>query len=183
MCPVSYYVYLLYRVTKQAVNADVNTLGGVSLKTPIPSEENVLKDFCRDNELEFPCGPIPTVYRIEFKGVIYYSRTYKRVKKRNSYTIIYHGDVEERFGSIEYFLVLNHKVIAVMKSLDPISATCQDHFLLNTTVLDNVLVLTPVVKTSSIVCCFVESFVQKCLFMDFNCVQYISKFPSTITFD
>ena len=38
-------LYLFCRVTKQAINAEVGALGGVSLKTPIPHEEDALKAF------------------------------------------------------------------------------------------------------------------------------------------
>lgn len=80
-------------------------------------------------------------------------------------------------------MFVHHKVIAVLKPLLPISITCKNHFNLNSTVLDSVSVLTPVVKSSIVKCCLVESFIKKCLFIDFNSVQYVCQFPSSIIFD
>ena len=97
----------------------------------------------------------PQFYQIEFQRVI----CIQTCPKKN-----HHLPLRWR-GNIEYFLVVKHKV---MKSFVPISTTCQDHFGLNTSVLDSVSLLIPVVKTNSFVCCFVESFVQKCLFMEFS---------------
>ena len=130
-----------------------------------------------------PCRPLTTVYRIEFQGVVYFSKAYQRVKKRNRYTVLYQNDEQEEFGLIEYFLFLHHKIIVVLKLLSPIPVTCKSHFNLSTTVLDTVSFLTPVVKTNTVECCFVEDFVRKCLFIDFNSIQYVCQFPSTITFD
>lgn len=143
----------------------------------------MITDFLHKNDLAVPCGPLTTVYRVEFQGVVYFSRAYQRVKKRNSYTVLYRSGEQEKLGIIEYYLFLHHRIIAVLKLLSPISVTCKSHFDLNTTVLDNVSYLTPVVKTNTVECCFVEDFATKCLFIDFNSIQYVCQFPSTITFD
>ena len=176
-------VYLFYRVIKQAIAAEVGVLGGISLQTPMPCDAVALTNFLHKHELELPSGQLTRIYRIEFQGVIYYSRTYQRVKKRNSYTVLYQSDAQERFGIIEYFVFLHQKIIAVLKLLSPISVTCKDHFNLSTTVLDTVSFLTPVVKSNTVECCFVEDFVNKCLFIDLNSIQYVCQFPSTLNFD
>lgn len=171
------------RITKQAVTAEVSILGGITFKVPLPSDADALTDFLHKNDLELPSGPLTTIYRIEFKGTVYFCRSYKRVKKRNSYTVLYLDDGQEKFAIIEYFVFIHHKVIALLKPLLPISITCKDHFNVSSTVLDSVLVLTPIVKSNVVKCCFVGSFIKKCLFIDFNSVQYVCQFPYSVFFD
>ena len=154
--------YNICFATKEAITTEVSVLGGITLKPPC--DKDALTDFLHRNELAFPCGTRTTVYRIEFQGVVYFSKAYQRVKKRNSYTVLYRNDEQEKFGLIEYFLFLHHKIIAVLKLLSPIPVTCKSHFNLSTTVLDTVSFLTPVVKTNPVECCFVKIlYVNVCL--------------------
>lgn len=82
-------VHAFCRITSQAVTSEVSILGGITLKVPLPSDADALAHLLCKNDLELPSGPLTTIYRIEFKGTVYFSRAYKRVKKRNSYTILY----------------------------------------------------------------------------------------------
>ena len=119
---------MFYRAPKQVIASDITVLGGVTLKTPLPTDADALSDFLLNYELCLPPGPLTTIYRVEFQGVTYYSRAYERVKKRNSYTVMYCSNGQERFGIIEYFLFLHNKVFAVLKLLIPITTTCKNHF-------------------------------------------------------
>lgn len=71
------------------------------------------------------------MYRLEIQGTVYYSGQYKRVKKRNSYTIVY---VDKRrsktIAFIEYFVFIHQKVIAILKPLLPmhVHVSCKEHF-------------------------------------------------------
>ncbi len=82
-------------------------------------------------------GQHTTLYRIEIRGETYYSRMYKRVRKRNSYTVAYcDANGAQHFAHI---VLLNRRVIGVLTCLSPLQVTCKDHFGLTTAALDIVL--------------------------------------------
>lgn len=56
---------------------------------PVQLAPDPLKDFILSNNLVLPPTSITIVYRVELRGITYYSRQYERVTKRNSYTIAY----------------------------------------------------------------------------------------------
>ena len=133
--------------------------------------------------MDTPPALLPTVYRVEYRGEVYYSQQYQRVKKRNSYTVAYSDSGAKRFALIEHYVFVQNRLIAILKPLLPVSVSCQQHFNLTTTALDSFLYLSPVTKGQCVKCCFVEQFIAKCLFMDLNFVQYVAQFPSRIMFD
>ena len=137
-------ILVFYRAPKQVIASDITVLGGVTLKTPLPTDADALSDFLLNYELRLPPGPLTTIYRVEFQA-------YERVKKRNSYTVMYCSNGQERFG-IEYFLFLHNKVFAVLKLLIPITTTCKNHFSLSSSVLDSVKFITPVSKSNIVFC-------------------------------
>ena len=129
-------------------------------------------------------GQLVTMYRIEIRGTIYYSRQYQRVKERNSYTIIYMDQNKlNKFALIEYFVYIHQRVIAVLKPLLPLHACCKEHFNLSTTIVDDASFLNPVTIGDSYSFCFAEDIVCKCLFVDFSSIQYVVQFPSSTIFD
>lgn len=69
-----------------------------------------------------------TMHRIEIRGTVLYTRQYKCVKKRNSYTIVYNKNNSKQFGSIEYFVFIHEKVVAVLKPILPLNVNCKEHF-------------------------------------------------------
>ena len=151
------------------------------MKMPLPELTESLGELLPSHEV--PSGLLPTVYRAEYNGNMYYSRQYRRVKKRNSYTVAYIKGGNHEYGVIEYFLLINNRIIAVLRPLTPLSVSCRQHFALSTTALDTLSYLIPVTSVGTFKCCFIEDFVQTCLFIDFSFVQYIIKFPSTVIFD
>ena len=170
----------LYRIHKQDVCTDVSVLGGVSLKAVMPEIVFVLGDFLQKNGHRLPLTPLTTVYRVNVRGTVYHCKQYKRVKKRNSYTVAYSdSDGTSNFGLIECFVVVDSKVIAVFHPLIPVT-TSQQYFNCTNSVLDFIL---PVTTESSFKCCFVEDIVRKCIFIDFTNEQYVVQFPSSIMFD
>ncbi len=48
-----------------------------------------LEGFLSARGLHLPPGQLTTVYRVEVRGETYYSRMYKSVRKRNSYTVVF----------------------------------------------------------------------------------------------
>lgn len=173
----------MHRIIKQAVTAEVSVLGGLCLKPLLPSVEQVLGEFLQRNSLELPSGPLTTVYCAEYQGNLYFSRQYQRVKKRNSYTVVYSDGEAKQYALIEHFVFVNHRLVAILKPLSLIPVARKDHFDVSTTALDTLSFLIPVVITDVVKCCFVEKFISKCLFIDFGYVKYVLEFPSSIIFD
>ena len=114
------------RITNEAITAEVSILGGITLKVLLPSDADALAHFLHKNDLELPSGPLTTIYRIEFKGTVYFCRAYKRVKKRNSYTILYLDNGQEKLAIIEYFLFVHHRGIAIIHCTTSIPWRCFD---------------------------------------------------------
>ena len=77
------------RLVKQIVSSGVTVLGGVSFKAHSPPVIEALRQCLCSHGLALPCGSITTVYRVAIQGNVYYGKSYERVKKRNSYTIVY----------------------------------------------------------------------------------------------
>ena len=145
-------------VIKQTVADGVHILDGVSLQMVLPSVMSALEEYLRACYLELPTGQLLTMYRVEIQGAVYYSRQYKRVKKRNSYTIHYFDkNHSKKIAFIEYFIFVHQKVIAVLKPLLPLHVSCQKHFHLNTNV--SVSFLHPVCIVDSYSFCFVDDII------------------------
>lgn len=176
--------FIFHRVIKQAMTPDVSVLGGVTLQVALPCIMHALQEYLHVYNLALPPGQLVTMYRIEVRGTLYYSRQYQRVKKRNSYTIAYlDRNKLKKFALIEYFVYIHQRVIAVLKPLLPLHISCKEHFNLTTTVLDTVSFMYPVRVADSYSFCFAEDIVSKCLFVDFSYTQYVVQFPSSVTFD
>lgn len=67
----------------------VTVLGGILLKILPPLNSDALKQYLYSSELNLTSSSIAMLYHVEIKGEVYYSRSYQRVTKRNSYTILY----------------------------------------------------------------------------------------------
>ena len=117
--------FYVFRVMKQLITEETAVLGGTTLKMPNPQDTAALEDFFQN---PLPPGPLATIYRAEHRGTVCYSRQYERIKKRNSYTIMYrNNDGRTKFGLIDYFVFIQQKLVAVIKSLLPAS-NCRLHF-------------------------------------------------------
>ena len=184
ICYIGYCNIFLCSVIKQTVTQGVRVLGGVSLQMPLPSVLSTLAEFLHSYGMELPQGQLMALYRVEVRGVVFYSRCYERVKKRNSYTVVYCNKSNSRkFAFIEYFLYIGKKVIAILRELLPVHGSCKDHFDLSTSVVDTVSFLRPVSVADRFDVCFVEDILNKCLFIDFNDMAYVALFPSSLAFD
>ena len=160
---------------------NVFVIGGITMKIPLPDVADALAALLRSNGVtDLPSGLLPTVYRAEYNGNIYYSQQYRRVKKRNSHTVVYTDSGREQFGSVDNFVLINNRVIAILR---PLSLSCKQHLALSTTAFDTLPYLQPVTKSESFKCCFMEQLVATCFSIDLGFVQYIVKFQATIVFD
>lgn len=125
----------------------------------MPEVVFALSDFLQTNGHSLPPTTLTTV---NVRGTVYYCQQYKRVKKRNSYTVAYlDSDGTSNYGLI---VVVDRKVIAIFHPLIP-ATTLQQHFDCTNSGLDFIL---PVTVESSFKCCFVENIVCKCRFYEWT---------------
>ena len=121
---------------------------------------------------------VATLYRVDILGKIFYSRSYQRVKKRNSYTVSYissHGD--KQYAFVDYFVYVHNKVYAILTPLTLSPVSVEDHF--------NISIPVPFSQVreddDSVEVCPVENLDSKCVFINFG--PYVVEFPSKLTFD
>lgn len=156
----------------------VNVLGGVTLKLLAPEVHVAITNHFSAN---VPTGSITTFYRLQIGGTILYSRQYKRVKKRNSYTISYRdANGIKKYAFIDFFVYLHNKIACVLIPLQAMPITCKEHFKLTTGCLDDIGHLIPVQIQNSVCLCFSEEILAKCLFVSFQSVHYVLEFPSVL---
>ena len=84
-------------------------LGNSETKDLLSEESKLVEQYYRSND------PIPTVSifkRLEPRGEVFFSRSYARVKVRNSFTILYN---DHNYGEIEYFIQYRGKAAAMVR--------------------------------------------------------------------
>ena len=103
------------------MNSEVTVLGGISVKLASPQVLHALKECLRLNGMATVVfSPLKMVYRVEVRGKLCYSRQYQRVKKRNSFTIVYLDCTGlNKFALIDYFVFASEHLIAVLIPLYP----------------------------------------------------------------
>ena len=60
---------------------------------------------------------VQTFYRLLFKKELYYSSKYARVKKRNSFTIMYQIENGHKYGLSYYFMYICNVALAIVMEL------------------------------------------------------------------
>lgn len=133
-----------------------------SLPTEIEERIRALHGKCEERE--------EIVYRITVNGQCYHSYEYKRVKKRNTYTIEYRDRDVPKFGLVLYYVFMAQDcLLAVVKELEIIDKTCKDCFNLTTSALDTLSGLgkiTPVRSSARLHVIYVTDILQKTLYID-----------------
>ena len=155
------------------------------MKMLLPQMLSAIKECVQVEGLSLPDGPVTTMYRAEINGVVYYSRQYQRVKKRNSYTFSYLFGSERLkcFGFIECFVFIHNRVIAVFKRIHPLQVTCHEHFQLTCPSSCSHIIPVSVCSSDSFGAIFASKIVQKCLFIECSSYQYVVFFPTSVLFD
>ena len=124
---------------------------------------------------------VPKFYRMIIKNTLYFSVEYKRVKIRNSYTVVY---IDSDDGKELFFLQLYMGNFAFLLSLDPLPVTCQAHFGLAHTALDLVHRLIPVNDCGCLKCVPASAILCKCVYIAINGIQtYVVTFPNQLLSD
>lgn len=111
---------------------------------------------------------------------ILYSESYTRVRLRNSFTVQYSMCGVQRFGKILYFIHVNGKTYAMLKTLVSDDESLQQHFHSTNDCLDKIptdygLV---VVKEGPVQCIQVSQVKRKCVFIVVDDIQYVAIVPN-----
>ena len=107
-------------------------------------------------------------------GEVYQSKSYKRITKRNSYTVCYTQGGEERYGLIEYFVSIREQTLAVITPLLQQTATCYPDVL---TILNTRIIPVKMGRTLDVI--LVTSLLSKTVLVSFNSSKmYICRFPN-----
>lgn len=108
--------------------------------------------------------------RASVKHVELYSYEYKRLKTRNSYTVLYKENEEDKFGLIQYFLSLPTQSVAVVKQLKPTNNYCYSHQFRE---LQQRII--PVTVETGICVVPVKSIMTKCVYLDLESSKDVAR--------
>ena len=133
----------------------------------------------------------PTQMRVGERLVVdkttYYSKQYKRVKARNSYTVelTIPGDATGQldFGHIQFFIQLPVGIFAPGNVFKQVDASCSAHFSVSNSSLQLMNRLHVLKDEYSVVCVPVSSLKRKCVFMQMDDVLYTAQLPNSFLFD
>ena len=116
-------------------------------------------------------------FRLQIGSELYFSEEYQRVKKRNSFTVLYSNeDGGLECGQIQYFLYV-FKLVAVVKILKP----CVGSFVDPTTFGLKIPIIPVEADTFAVI--FVSNILNKCVYIDLGGTKYVALFPSKIVGD
>ena len=131
-------------------------------------------------------------YRLAKGNAVFYSSTYKRIKKRNSYTVVFQEDSGcAAYGQILFFVSVSNNVFVFVSKFEVLCVTCQSHFGLSHDSLDKLSVSRIVLIESNsgeLVCIPASQLQAKCIFVSVtnsssSCYQYVVTFPNTLLYD
>ena len=121
--------------------------------------------------------------RVQFGDAVFHSRKYKRVTRRNNFTVAYQQEEETRYGQIEIFFVVPHyPVVTSGAVIAPMSMcehrVCEFNEFLGNTVHHIVSLKDPSKKRFDMV--RLENIIDICLYMKFsdNEVGFAAHFPN-----
>ena len=163
-------------------------MGGTTLLFIDPTVVQLANEFLQnldaDSMVSFsPERRIRVLYRVEISGQVYSSAQYNRVKRRNTYTVMYTNvNGINIFGLVQYYMLATDKlVLAVIERLVRLPGiSCQEHFQLTSAALDSVSCLGsfPVRPSGSLDVIGLSNIKEKCLHIELSAsIQYISRIP------
>ena len=135
------------------------------------NEVLLLKEQLLASNLEVPSSELlyNVAYRILQDSTLYYSKQYKRVKSRNSFTVKFKDvDGTRRYGQVLFFVSISGQVFVFIMKLQAQSLSCQDHFCIYHDSLDHIPVskIVPLKNTDgSMVCIPASNLISKCVFI------------------
>jgi hypothetical protein len=171
---ILFYIYI-NRIAKQALTDGTAIVGGTTLLFIDPAVVELANEcLCSLDTGGVSCNParrVRVLYRVEISRQLYSSH-YNRVKRRNSYTVMYtNNDGIDKFGLIQYYIFAADKIVlAIIERLDRLSVSCLDHFQLNSAALDSVSCLGcfPVRSSGSLDVVELSNIQEKCLHIELS---------------
>lgn len=107
----------------QLVDSNVMALG--AMKITVPS-----RPVCEQLQLYFQqtIDSVKTFYRMRICDEIFYCKNYTRVKKRNSFTVLYEKECMFHFGMIIQFYMVDKVAVALVQTMTVLSTHpfCED---------------------------------------------------------
>ena len=180
-------MYYLYpnRIAKQPLTGSTAIVGGTTLLFIDPTVIERVNEFLGHlGTGGMSCNParrVRVLYRVEISRQLYSSAHYNRVKRRNTYTVMYTNDGIDTFGLIQYYILVADKIVlAIIERLERLSISCVEHFQLNSAALDSVSCLGcfPVSSSGSLDVVGLSSIKEKCLHVELSpSIQYVSRIP------
>lgn len=174
-------------MTKQPLTNSTAIVGGTTLLFIDPTVIQLVNEFLRHlhtrSVLSFnPERRVRVLYRVEISGQLYSSAHYNRVKRRNTYTVMYTNNNDiDTFGLVQYYIFVADKIVlAVIERLNRLPISCQEHFQLTSAALDSVSCLGsfPVKPSGILDVIELSSIKEKCLHIELSTsIQYVSRIP------
>ena len=175
------------RITKQPLTKNTAIVGGTTLLFIDPTVVQLVNEFLHrlHSSSIMSCDPerrVRVLYRVEISGQLYSSAHYNRVKRRNTYTVMYtNNNGIDTFGLVQYYIFAADKIVlAVIERLNRLPVSCQEHFQLTSAALDSVSCLGsfPVRPSGTLDVVELSSIKEKCLHIELSTsTQYVSRIP------
>ena len=153
-CYVIQSISLPSQGNTQRLTEDISAIGGSALISLSPSVLDATNDYlvCRSVRRLHPDTRIQAFYKAEIGNCIYFSAHYGRVRKRNSYTVSYRKAGSQEFGMVQFFFTIPFlsTPLVVIKRLEKIEVSSQDHFNLTDPIVSNINHIIPVQETTEL---------------------------------
>ena len=174
------HVQLLpFRTNRTHLKGEFYAIGALRKGSPdMPFEDDLLLFLDVES-----ISDVRLLNRVQFGDAVFHSRMYKRVSRRNSYTVAYQQEEDTRYGQIEVFFVVSKDPVATCGAvIAPMAKSpqhvCECHELLGTTVQHIVPIQNPSKNRFDIV--LLENIIDVCLYMKFSDsdIGYAAHFPN-----
>lgn len=120
---------------------------------------------------------LQTFYRLLLNEEVFFSQMYSRVKKRNSFTVLFSIHGKYNFGSILRYFVISGIPVAVIKYFKVVCQAAGHRFGINIPCVHSV-------QESDIHFVVpVHDIKEKCIFLEVSNCMYIARFPSKFLSD
>lgn len=183
---ISIILYIIYsQGNTQRLTEDISAIGGsalISLSPSVIDATNAYLVHCGVSRLHSDTR-VQAFYKAKIGNCIYFSANYGRVCKRNSYTVLYKKAGVEEFGMIQFFFTipLLSMPLVVIKRLESITVSSQDHFDLTDPAIGSIDHIIPVEETGELYVTELKSIERKVLYIHFPSGfsdKYICLFPT-----
>uniref|UniRef100_A0A7M5V8Y5 Uncharacterized protein n=1 Tax=Clytia hemisphaerica TaxID=252671 RepID=A0A7M5V8Y5_9CNID len=161
----------LTKATGDFVASGIKTIGILSKLDPDFPEKSIISHI-------YPAiSDMMRFKRLYFHGCIVQSKAYKRVTKRNTYTIYYHGRFGYSYGFIKYFLKVSLEAKTEYLAIIEIVTVRKD------TMLNGIEHIIPIKSSNNIDVCKVADILEVCSSLSLASGDYIAHFPNKLEND